>query len=87
MFGTVVTSTGITSAGNNVPQHDLATNNIFIEKSSDILIGNKTQFNGSVVIQNFIAGSEGQNPFVSNLGTLDESSSGKTLSLIELNLH
>lgn len=62
----------------NLPQHNLSSNNICIERSSDILIGSKTHFNGSVVIQNFIAGNEGQNSFVLNQdpGKLETPTSG-----------
>lgn len=76
MFGASVISVG------NLQQQ--SSNNI-IKKSSDILIGSKTHFNGSVVIQNFIAGNEGQNSFVSNHdpGNLERPSSGIVLLFIE----
>lgn len=61
MFGT-----SVTSPGTNLPQQDVPSNKISIEKSSDILIGSKTQFNGNVVIQNFIAGNDGQNSIIPN---------------------
>lgn len=61
MFGT-----SVTSAGNNLPPQNLSSNNISIEKSTDILIGSRTHFNGNVVIQNFIAANDGQNPLVTN---------------------
>lgn len=53
------TSVASVISAQNLPQ-DESSNNICINQSSDILIGSRTQFNGTVVIKNYIAGNDGQ---------------------------